>query len=106
MDLANLIDIKRIFKSYNMSEVYNLASQSYVDKSFNDPVETSNINSLGVLRLLEAIKQKNKHIKFYQASLLRCLEIVKFINNLEKPNLIPKALMQLVNLRTFYDYKL
>ena len=91
MDLANLIDIKRIFKSYNMSEVYNLASQSYVDKSFNDPVETSNINSLGVLRLLEAIKQKNKNIKFYQASSSEMFGNSKVYKQSEKTKFDPQS---------------
>ena len=49
-------------------EIYNLAAQSYVDKSFISPIYTSNVNALGVIRILEAIRQFSKRTKFYQAS--------------------------------------
>ena len=66
MDLGNLKDIDKIFKKYDFNEVYNLAAQSFVNKSFNIPIATSNITGLGTLRILEIIKKKK--IKFYQAS--------------------------------------
>lgn len=49
-------------------EVYNLAAQSFVKASWTQPVLTGEFTALGVTRLLEAIRQVNKKIKFYQAS--------------------------------------
>jgi GDPmannose 4,6-dehydratase len=49
-------------------EVYNLAAQSFVPTSWNQPVGTSEITALGVTRLLEAIRRVNPDIRFYQAS--------------------------------------
>lgn len=49
-------------------EVYNLAAQSFVKTSWNQPVLTGEITALGVVRLLEAIRTVNPKIKFYQAS--------------------------------------
>lgn len=49
-------------------EVYNLAAQSYVKASWDQPVLTGEFTALGVTRVLEAIRTTNKKIKFYQAS--------------------------------------
>lgn len=49
-------------------EIYNLAAQSYVDKSFVSPIYTTNVNALGVIRILEGLRQFSKRTKFYQAS--------------------------------------
>ena len=49
-------------------EVYNLAAQSFVQTSWNQPVLTGEFTALGVTRLLEAIRTLNPKIKFYQAS--------------------------------------
>ncbi len=49
-------------------ELYNLAAQSFVPTSWNQPVLTAEFTALGVTRLLEAIRQSNPKIKFYQAS--------------------------------------
>ena len=68
MEIGEIYEVDRIFNKYNFDEVYNLAAQSFVGTSFNSPLNTSNITGLGVLRILETIKAKNKRIKFYQAS--------------------------------------
>ena len=69
MEITENCEIDRLFKKYkNVSEVYNLAAQSFVATSFNSPIYTSNINALGPLRILEAIRNYNPKIKFYQAS--------------------------------------
>ena len=60
--LANaLIDVQPV-------EVYNLAAQSFVPTSWNQPVLTGEFTALGVTRLLEAVRQVNPEIRFYQAS--------------------------------------
>ncbi len=68
MEIGEIYEVDRIFNKYNFDEVYNLAAQSFVGTSFNSPLNTANITGLGVLRILETIKAKNKKIKFYQAS--------------------------------------
>tara|TARA_B110000037_G_scaffold188111_1_gene219173 strand:- start:594 stop:1616 length:1023 start_codon:yes stop_codon:yes gene_type:complete len=68
MEISEIYEVDRIFNKYNFDEVYNLAAQSFVGTSFNSPLNTANITGLGVLRILETIKAKNKRIKFYQAS--------------------------------------
>ena len=69
MEITENCEIDRLFKKYkNVSEVYNLAAQSFVATSFNSPINTSNATALGPLRILEAIRNYNPKIKFYQAS--------------------------------------
>ena len=55
-------------KKSNPSEVYNLAAQSFVGVSFDQPIYTSDITGTGIVRILEEIKKFNPKIKFYQAS--------------------------------------
>ena len=69
-DMNDYVSLLRIIKSTKPHEIYNLAAQSHVAVSFEMPEYTANADALGVLRILEAIKNsgfKNK-IKFYQAS--------------------------------------
>ena len=69
-DLTDASSIFSIISKIKPNEIYNLAAQSDVGISFNNPVYTSDVNSLGTLRILEAIKNLNlsKKTKFYQAS--------------------------------------
>lgn len=66
-DLSDQNSLVRALEVSKPDEVYNLAAQSFVGESWNTPEQTSNITGLGVLRMLEAIRQTNKNIKFYQA---------------------------------------
>ncbi len=68
MDLLELTNIIRILEKIQPDEVYNLAAQSFVATSFEQPMLTSDVNALGVLRLLEALRQVNPGARFYQAS--------------------------------------
>jgi len=67
-DLTDQNSLLRAIKESDPDEVYNLASQSFVGESWNIPEQTSNVTALGVLRVLEAIREYGKPIKFYQAS--------------------------------------
>ena len=58
----------RALKHSDPDEVYNLAAQSFVGESWNTPEQTSDVTGLGALRMLEAIREYGKKIKFYQAS--------------------------------------
>ena len=63
-----MYEAERLFKKYQFDEVYNLAAQSFVGTSFSSPINTSNITGLGVLRILECIRNNSPKTKFYQAS--------------------------------------
>ena len=65
LDQGSLIELLREWKPV---EVYNLAAQSFVPTSFNQPVMTGEVTALGVTRLLDAIRLVNPEIRFYQAS--------------------------------------
>ena len=69
-DLTDANSILNIINEIQPDEIYNLAAQSHVAVSFNNPEYTSNCNALGTLRILEAIKSLKmiKKVKFYQAS--------------------------------------
>ena len=67
-ELSEFTNIIRTIEKYKPDEIYNLAAQSFVATSFEMPIMTSDVTGLGVSRLLEAIRQINPKIKFYQAS--------------------------------------
>ena len=67
-DLTDQNSLFRCIKESDPDEVYNLGSQSFVGESWNTPEQTSDVTGLGVLRVLEAIREYGKDIKFYQAS--------------------------------------
>ena len=67
-ELSEFTNIYRNIERYKPDEFYNLAAQSFVASSFEMPTMTSDITGVGVSRVLEAIKQINPKIKFYQAS--------------------------------------
>jgi len=67
-DLTDSSNLTRIIQEVQPDEVYNLSAQSFVPTSWNQPVLTGEFTALGVTRLLEAIRQVNPKIKFYQAS--------------------------------------
>jgi GDPmannose 4,6-dehydratase len=68
-DLTDQNSLIRALKESNPDEVYNLAAQSFVGESWNTPEQTSDVTGLGVLRILEAIREYgHEKIRFYQAS--------------------------------------
>ena len=67
-DLADASGIARLVDEIRPQEVYNLAAQSHVKVSFEMPEYTGDIDALGTLRLLEAIRHCDPSIRFYQAS--------------------------------------
>ena len=68
MDLAEITNIQRVIEEIKPDEVYNLAAQSFVQTSFDQPIYTSEIDAIGVTRILEIIRMLGSNIKFYQAS--------------------------------------
>ena len=67
-DLTDLGSSIRLLESTQATEVYNLAAQSFVGVSFDQPTTTAQITGIGPVHLLEAIRQVNPRVRFYQAS--------------------------------------
>jgi len=67
-DLSDSSSLNRIIEKVNPNEIYNLGAQSHVQVSFEIPDYTSDVNALGTLRLLDAIREVGIKPKFYQAS--------------------------------------
>ena len=72
-------------------EVYNLAAQSFVPTSWSQPVLTAEFTGVGVTRLLEAIKQVNPKIRFYQASSSEMFGKVREVPQTEETPLYPRS---------------
>ena len=67
-DVTDSISIHKVLKEAEPAEFYNLAAQSFVGSSWTLPEYTSEVNGVGVVKILEAIKNHNPDIRFYQAS--------------------------------------
>jgi len=67
-DVTDATGIHRAVSRMQPGEIYNLAAQSHVQTSFDQPIATFQVNAVGVLNILEAIRQNSPHSKFYQAS--------------------------------------
>ena len=91
MDLLEYSNIVDVIKRIKPDEVYNLAAQSFVQVSFDQPILTSEINAIGTLRLLEAIRLYSPHSKFYQASTSEMFGKVKSIPQNEETPFYPRS---------------
>lgn len=67
-DLTDLSSLVNVIQKIKPTEIYNLAAQSHVRISFDQPIYTTNVTGLGTLNLLESVKLINPKIKIYQAS--------------------------------------
>ena len=72
-------------------EIYNLAAQSFVGVSFEQPLATAHITGLGAVHLLEAIRIINPKIRFYQASTSEMFGLVQEVPQTEKTPLYPRS---------------
>ena len=90
-DSLELSNIQRIIKETEPDEIYNLAAQSFVPTSFSLPILTSDINALGVVRILDTILNLNKEIKFYQASTSEMFGKVKEVPQNEDTGFHPRS---------------
>jgi GDPmannose 4,6-dehydratase len=68
MELMEYSNIHRMIEQVQPTEIYNLAANSYVQLSFEQPTYSAEVNALGALRILEAIRYYDRGIRFYQAS--------------------------------------
>jgi len=91
MDLLEMTNIMRTIESIKPDEVYNLAAQSFVSPSFEQPMVTTEINANGVLRILESIRAYNPQAKFYQASTSEMFGKVQETPQTEKTPFYPRS---------------
>jgi GDPmannose 4,6-dehydratase len=92
-DLSDSSNLTRLLKEIQPDEVYNLGAQSHVAVSFDSPEYTADIDALGTLRLLEAIRFLgfNKKTKFYQASTSELYGLVQEIPQKETTPFYPRS---------------
>ncbi|MEW6416526.1 MAG: GDP-mannose 4,6-dehydratase [Nitrospirota bacterium] len=91
MDLLELTNIMREIERIKPDEVYNLAAQSFVHASFEQPLLTADIDAMGVLRILEALRAKKPDTKFYQASTSEMFGKIQTIPQDEKSPFHPRS---------------
>ncbi|AQT63290.1 MULTISPECIES: GDP-mannose 4,6-dehydratase [Serratia] len=90
-DLTDLSASIRLLQETGATEVYNLAAQSFVGVSFQQPVTTAEITGIGPLNLLEAIRIVNPKIRFYQASTSEMFGKVQEIPQVESTPFYPRS---------------
>ena len=90
-DLLDQTSITSIIESVKPDEVYNLAAQSFVPTSWNQPVLTGEFTALGVTRVLEAIRAVNPKIRFYQASSSEMFGKVQAVPQNEETPFYPRS---------------
>jgi GDPmannose 4,6-dehydratase len=111
-DLTDLANCIRLLQSTEPDEVYNLAAQSFVGVSFEQPITTGEITGLGAVNMLEAIRIVNPRIRFYQASTSEMFGKVQEVPQTESTPFYPRspygvaklyAHWMVVNYRESYD---
>jgi GDPmannose 4,6-dehydratase len=90
-DLTDLSTCIRLLQTSEATEVYNLAAQSFVGVSFEQPITTAEITGIGATNLLEAIRIVNKKARFYQASTSEMFGKVQAIPQIESTPFYPRS---------------
>ncbi|QSX73645.1 GDP-mannose 4,6-dehydratase [Lysobacter arenosi] len=90
-DLTDLSSSIRLLQSTQADEVYNLAAQSFVGVSFDQPLTTADITGIGAVNLLEAIRIVNPKARFYQASTSEMFGKVQAIPQVEETPFYPRS---------------
>jgi GDPmannose 4,6-dehydratase len=90
-DLLDQVSLIHILKDCQPSEVYNLAAQSFVPTSFQQPVLTGEFTALGVTRILDAIRIVDPSVRFYQASSSEMFGKVQQVPQTERTPFYPRS---------------
>jgi len=90
-DLTDLSASIRLLQQSSASEIYNLAAQSFVGVSFDQPITTAEITGIGALNLLEAIRVVDSGIRFYQASTSEMFGKVQAVPQTEDTPFYPRS---------------
>jgi GDPmannose 4,6-dehydratase len=90
-DMTDSSNLSRLVEKINPDEIYNLAAQSHVGTSFEIPEYTTDVDAMGTLRLLDAIKESEVDCKFYQASTSELYGKVQEVPQTEKTPFYPRS---------------
>lgn len=90
-DLTDSSNLNRLLEKISPSEIYNLGAQSHVKVSFEIPEYTAEVDAMGTLRFLDAIKETGIKTKFYQASTSELFGKVQEIPQTEKTPFYPRS---------------
>lgn len=90
-DMTDIISLINAMKTSNADEVYNLAAQSFVATSWEQPIATADIDALGVTNMLEAIRTVKSSCRFYQASTSEMFGLVQAIPQCESTPFYPRS---------------
>lgn len=90
-DLLDQLSLIDTLEKVEPNEVYNLGAQSFVPRSWREPMLTGEINALGVARMLEAIRHVDRKIKFYQASSSEMFGKVREVPQTESTPFYPRS---------------
>lgn len=90
-DLTDLGSSIRLLEATEVTEVYNLAAQSFVGVSFDQPITTGHITGIGAVHMLEAIRTINRNIRFYQASTSEMFGKVQAVPQTEETPFYPRS---------------
>ena len=90
-DLTDSGDCLRLIRRCEPDEVYNLAAQSFVEVSFEQPSTTAQVTALGTLNMLEAIRNVNTGIRFYQASTSELFGAIQDVPQSEETRFYPRS---------------
>ncbi|NFI51508.1 GDP-mannose 4,6-dehydratase [Clostridium botulinum] len=90
-DMTDLVSLVNAMRLSQADEIYNLAAQSFVGTSWEQPVATAEIDALGVTNLLEAIKMVKPEARFYQASTSEMFGLVQEIPQKETTPFYPRS---------------
>ena len=90
-DLLDQLSIVRMIQEHRPDEIYNLAAQSFVPTSWEQPVLTGDFDALGVTKMLEAIRQVDTNIKFYQPSSSEMFGRVREVPQTEETPFYPRS---------------
>jgi len=104
-DLTDSSNLNRILEKVQPDEIYNLAAQSHVKISFEVPEYTAEVDALGVLRFLDAIKESGIKTKFYQASTSELYGKVQEIPQNENSPFYPRSPYSVAKLYAYWIVK-
>lgn len=90
-DLTDLSSTIRLIKSTSPNEIYNLAAQSFVGVSFDQPITTAEITGIGPVNLLEGIRIVDTNIRFYQASTSEMFGLAQEVPQSENTPFYPRS---------------
>lgn len=90
-DMTDIVSLINAVKISQPNEVYNLAAQSFVGTSWEQPIATADIDAIGVLNILEAIRLTHPKARFYQASTSEMFGLVQEVPQTEKTPFYPRS---------------